>query len=240
MKTMTKILLFGLILSSGGGLMASDYTAFYHAVHNAYADYRMALFQSNQNHSIEARNSMEQFLNKWNAILDKYLDDPPCVYADDTLWSKSLTEVQSIIKEGISTLDAGNLTRTHEIIEQIRDVLSDLRRRNHVIDFSDYVNNYHSQMEYIIKEYASRQNFTPQEKLHLREALAVLRYLGDQMKFNAPDTYQYNPQFSEALNTNFDAINIVATALDSPDATTIRNAIKDLKPAFSMLFVNFG
>jgi len=240
MKHFRQILIFSTVFLISTTILGSDYSAYFNAVQNAYTDYRMALFQSNKGRSTEARDSMEQFIDQWSAILDKYLDDPPCVYAADPLWSKSLTEIKSIMQEGLSAAEADDLSHAHEIIERIRDVLGDLRHRNHVIAFSDYVNKYHTQMEYVINVFGSEEEFSPQERLSLREALAVLRYLGKEMEANAPVRYTHNPQFSELLNTNFDAINQVVSSLNSPESLKLKNAIKRLKPVFSMFFINFG
>jgi len=240
MRYVRQILIFSAVFLISATVLGSDYTAYFKAVQNAYADYRMALFQSNQGRSIEARDSMEQFLDKWNAILDKYLDDPPCIFAEDPLWSKSLTEVKSIMQQGLSAAEADDLSHAHEIIERIRDVLGELRHRNHVVAFSDYVNKYHTQMEYIINVFGSEDNYSQQERQSLREALAVLQYLGKEMEANAPARYSSDPRFSELMNTNFDAINQVASSLNSPESLQLKNAIKRLKPAFSMLFINYG
>ena len=74
----------------------------------------------------------------------------------------------------------------------------------------------------------------------LREKLAILDYLAVAMKLHAPAEYNTNPEFKKLLGNNIMVLKPFRSALDSKDPAAIMKTIKQLKPAYTKLFIKFG
>ena len=206
---------------------------------SAYSDYRMVLFQTNkkvQNASLKFGN---QFFKKWQQIREKYEDAPPAVYALDPTWKLTIKKIKKIAQQGIQEIKQNELAEAHETLEAIRDLLGDLRKRNGAVIFSDHVNKYHEHMEAVLDTKLSGSISSSQLNA-LREKLAVLDFLMDELKHNAPVEYQSNAEFNKLLNGNFKVLEGLRTAIESGSVTEITKALKAVKPPYAKLFIKFG
>ena len=76
--------------------------------------------------------------------------------------------------------------------------------------------------------------------VEIRNQLAVLNYLAETIKENAPDRYRSDATYEKLEKGLFASLDGLYNALESNDPKGVSKAIKMLKPAYAKLFVNFG
>lgn len=80
-----------------------------------------------------------------------------------------------------------------------------------------------------------------QSKLNeIRETLAVLDYLMENIKKYAPEKYRSSEEFHRSVAGNIAVLTSLRQALEAKDHERLIKAIHQLKPAFSRLFIKFG
>ena len=198
----------------------------------AYADYRTALFLTNQKKQTETGATLAAFRDKWTALMAEWKANPPPQYADDARLADTLAKVSGIIDEAAKLAAAGDLAKSHEVLEGIRDALGAMRARNGVVSFSDHMNAYHEVMERV----ADHKYGTSQD---LAGDVAVLVYLTREVGKNRPanvDAAQFDSGF-KAMETSVEAL---VGAIRAGDEAAVAAARKGLKPPYSRFFLKFG
>ncbi|CAN1551170.1 hypothetical protein MCEMSEM23_02190 [Rhabdaerophilaceae bacterium] len=198
----------------------------------AYADYRTALFQTNQKDRTATDTALATFQAKWTALSVTWKSAPPPQYADDVKLTETLDAVARIANKAQVAASQGELAQSHEILEGIRDQLGALRARNSVISFSDRMNAYHEIMEHA----SGMPDMTPAAAL---EHAAVLVYLAKEIAANRPVSIN-SPGFDVALKALEDSVTAFQNAARSGEKATIDATRRGLRPPYSRMFLRFG
>jgi hypothetical protein len=151
-----------------------------------------------------------------------------------------LIKIGDITALSIREILSEKLSAAHDTLEAIRDELGELRQRNQVSTFSDHVNNYHEAMESLLHLELKPYDIDDKGLLIIREELAVLDYLADKMKENAPAEYLKKEKFDQTMKGIFGSLKKLRQAVDEKNPDKIVKAIKELKPAYAKVFVRFG
>ncbi len=227
-------------LYSPCGVAATSLERFNAEARSAYADYRVALFQSNNHEGGKALAALERFTRRWSEIVERYVQAPPEVYAADPEWQPTLRRIGQIAGAAALELQQGRIEKAHVGLEAIRDELGLLRARNSVYLFSDAVNAYHAVMEEILTRKLTAEQLGSGVRNSLRERLGVLKYLAGEMRERAPLSERDDPQFRPLLQALTESLDRLDQALDNPQADALLKAIKGLKPPYARLFLKFG
>jgi hypothetical protein len=228
------------LLAGTRGEAANNFQQFQQEVNKAYASYRMALFQTNKKNQTKSLESAVSFQKQWQAITEKYIEAPPDIFANDPEWEATLVEIGNINALSINEMLSGQLSDAHDTLEAIRDELGALRQRNQVITFSDHVNNYHEAMESLLQLGLTSNDMDNKALIMIHEELAVLEYLAEEMKANAPVEYLKNEGFIQLMNGVMGSVKNLRQAVNEKKPDNILKAIKKLKPAYAKVFVKFG
>ncbi len=215
-----------------GTALAGPFTDGEARLSDAYADYRAALFQTNQHNKQATEASLASFQAKWLALTTEWRQLPPPQYADDPRLVETLSEVARTGEEALKLAASGDLARSHDALEKIRDSIGSLRSRNGVLTFSDRMNAYHEVMEHLLEA----KDASPGE---IGEQAAVLAYLAKAIGENAPKTADKSA-FEAAFGPLQASVDALRTAARSGDRAAIEASRKGLKPAYSRLFLRFG
>jgi hypothetical protein len=218
----------------------TSFQQFYQHQNEAYAKYRAALFQTNRNDQEASLKATAEFLQQWDAIVQQYAASPPEIFAADPTWTATLEKITEIAVKGKTEIEAGDLAKAHETLEAIRNEFTELRRKNHVVVFSDHVNTYHEVMEHLLLAGYSPEKLDAAALNSIREQLGVLEFLAKEIKVNAPQEYRSNEAYQKLENGLFASIKSLREALDNNATEEIIKAIQNLKPPYSKLFLNFG
>lgn len=244
MKSASRIAWLTLIVLLGGisiqGIAATRLEEFNTVLVDAYASYRTALFQSNNQERDKSRVAVQEFQRQWQVIIDRYADAPPEVYASDPSWKRTVQRIAEIAAAGLQEIEHGRVGEGHEVLEAIRDELVRLRARNGVYVFSDAINAYHGVMEGVLGQKPTPATLDSQARTNLREKLGVLLYLAEDIRDRTPPDNRGNKEYEQLLQGLFDSIAALRAALDTGDPDSVAKAIKALKPAYAKLFLKFG
>lgn len=241
MKTLP-LLLAACIGLTGLNAQAGEtrFEQFYQQHDSAYASYRVALFQTNKQDEKGSLKGISGFNQKWSKLIVQFADNPPEIFASDAEWKQTLVNVADLAEKSDNEIKAGQFTQAHETLEGIRDELSHLRSRNHLVFFSDHINAYHQAMEHLLLAGYNETNIDNQSVPAIREQLAVLEYLVKMIADNAPQDYKTNKEYNALQQGLVDSLAQLRNALVNGDANAVDKAIKALKPAYAKLFVKFG
>lgn len=209
------------------------------AMNQAYAPYRVVLFRTNSQAQAESEQTIRQARKAWASVIERYSAHPPFPYAGDASFGTSLSAVAQVYDKAAEEIDLKKLSQAHETLEQARDLMADLRRRNGVIVFSDHMNAYHSEMEYLL-EHGKMLLSSQRDLLQLTERVGVLNYLAGKLRSEADQKLLENPEFVSGLKALENSVAELRKAALGQDAEALRAALGQLKKPYSLLFLKFG
>lgn len=241
---MRSVLIFLACLLLGSPSLAganeNRFQQFNNDVDQAYAFYRQALFQTNKKDAGKSTKANDKFLTQWQTLIAQYNSQPPEVFGSDSEWQSTLSNIEKIAVESAAQIKEGQLAEAHETLEAIRDELTELRKRNSVIVFSDHINNYHEVMEGLLVGGYAPDKIDEQATEDIMGQLAVLSYLAEAIKKNAPAEYRENQKYQQLEKALLGSLKALEESIDKGNPESISKSINDLKPAYAKLFVNFG
>lgn len=209
------------------------------ALQKAYAPYRAALFKTNSGQAAESAEALRQAQQAWGQVGQLVKSQPTVPYANDALMARTLAGVDEHYAKAAQQVAAGQLPQAHETLEGVRDLLSELRRQNQVIVYSDHMNAYHAQMEHLLDEgpkWLKAADGLPK----LAAQSGVVSYLAGRLASEAPASAQSSPEFKELLAAVARSVAALDSAVLSGDRAQIEKAIGQLKAPYSKLFIKFG
>jgi hypothetical protein len=209
------------------------------AMQAAYAPYRAALFRTNSKAQLESEQAIAQAQQAWKAISERFAAKPPAPYDRDAEFAKSLAQVAAIYERAAQQVSDRRLAEAHETLEQVRDLIAGLRRRNDVVVFSDHMNAYHADMEHVLEQ-GSQAFAAPQDLLLLMGRVGTLEYLARRLRTEAPAALLREPEFAPLLEAVEASVAALHAAVLSQDAAVVRAAIGKLKGPYSRMFLKFG
>lgn len=219
------------------GAQAAD--AFTDAMQQAYAPYRAALFRTNSQDQGASAQAVAQARQAWTVVRERFAAQPPAPYDRDPRFAATLAEVDAVYVRAVAQVGGGRLEEAHETLEQVRDLLADLRHRNQVVVFSDAMNAYHVQMEHVLQQgpaWLGTSTGLPK----LTAAAGALDWLANRLSREASPALQADPAFAAGVRAVEDSVQALLAALQSGDAGAARAALGGLKKPYSQLFLKFG
>jgi hypothetical protein len=198
----------------------------------AYADYRKALFETNQKNKAATDTALSAFSARWSTLSKAWKANPPPQYADDSKLGETLDAVERIANQAQAASGQGDLGKSHDILEAIRDQLGALRARNGVISFSDRMNAYHAAMEHTLE----LADITKELAL---ENAAILAHLAKDIAGNRPMNVD-SIAFDASLKALEDSVAAFQRAARSGDKSAIDATRNALKQPYSRMFLRFG
>lgn len=209
------------------------------AIQKAYGPYRAALFKTNAGQAGESVEALKQAQMAWSQVVQVVKTQPTVPYANDALMAKTLTGVEGHYATAAQQVAAGKLSEAHATLESVRDLLSELRRQNQVIVYSDHMNAYHAEMEHLLDEgpkWLQAGDGLPR----LAAQAGVLSYLEKRLSSEAPAATQSSPEFKELLGAVTRSVAALNAAVATGDKAQIEKAIGQVKAPYSKLFIKFG
>lgn len=209
------------------------------AMQLANAPYRMALFKTNGTSQSEALLALVQAQAAWDKLAQQFMTKVPAPYDRDAAFGASVAAVAKVYTQAQSEINASDLKAAHNTLEEARDIMSELRRRNQVVVFSDHMNTYHEVMEHVMVDGADTLA-KPQGMQRLTMQAGALRHTADRLRTLAPEALTQNPEFMALLQAVQQSVAQLEEAVLAQDSTAAKAAIGKLKGPYSKLFAKFG
>jgi hypothetical protein len=237
LQIFSKVVLCTLVSTAALTAMASD--PFTDAMQAAYVPYRMALFKTNSNSQTEAQQAITQAQDAWGKVKAQFGSKPPVPYDRDAAFGTALTQVADVYATAAQQIAANQLSAAHETLEKARDIMADVRHRNQVVVYSDHMNAYHAQMEYVLID-GSKLLTQPNGLAPLTADVGALSYLVKKLSTEAPAPYKSNPEFVDLLQAVTQSVADLQAALWAQNAAAAKAAMAKVKAPYSKLFLKFG
>ena len=209
------------------------------AMQAAYVPYRDALFRTNAKAQAESEAAIAAARAQWRAVIERHASRPGAPYDRDPAFAGTLKAVDEVYAKAGGQIAARQLPEAHETLEQARDLLAELRKRNGVVVFSDHMNAYHEHMEHVLID--GPKTLAQPNGLHeLTGAAAVLDYLAGRLRSQADAALLANAEFVKLVDAVEASVKGLRAALARQDSAQVREAIGQLKKPYSQLFLKFG
>lgn len=205
----------------------------------AYVPYRTVLFRTNSNAQVESEQAIAQASKAWSGLISRFGTQAPPPYDRDPQFGKSLAEVAAVYEKASAEIRTQKLTEAHETLEEARDIMAELRRRNNVIVYSDHMNAYHQEMEHLLSAGAEWLG-QPQGFMLLMEKIGSMQFLASRLRSEAPPSVASDPAFPPALKSVEQSLTTLREAVLAQDAGKVRQALSKVKGPYSQLFLKFG
>jgi hypothetical protein len=239
-RSTAAVLLFLIILAPAAG--ASELSAFNSAVADAYGHYRQASFYLRRSASPDvAALELESFIEKWQAVVERFADAPPDAFADDPQWGGTLKEIASRAGTALAALDSGDAEAAGETLAPVRGLLGDLRRRNGVTTYSDLIDALSAEMRVFLKYRRNPPDFSDRGQVDamLRQA-AVVGYLFDRCEARAPEELLANAEFKRQIDGARESMVKVWKAAETGNPRLLGVGIGELRSFERIMFLRFG
>lgn len=209
------------------------------AMQAAYPAYRAALFRTNTKSQAESEQALSQARAGWQAVIERFGGKPQPPYDRDPAFSRTLSQVAAVYEKADAQVRAQHLAEAHETLEEARDLMAELRRRNGVVVYSDHMNAYHAQMEHLLGE-GPKQLAAAQGFMLVMAQLGTLEYLARELRNQALPSMTSDAEFPALLNAVEGSLARLRSALLAQDGPAASKAIGQLKGPYSRLFMRFG
>lgn len=241
MKKPILIVVIGLLAGLyGGPAEANELARFNAAVADAYAHYRQATFYLRTENPAIAALELDEFKAKWAAVED-FATTPPDSYSDDPGWPASLRDIGTRAEQGLAALDEGNLAGAREALEPVRSLLGDMRRRNGVAAFSDHIDELTAAMDILARYRNDVRDLDDEAAIEpVRRQAAVVEYLFEKVRRNAPAAVADDPEFKRMYDGVAESMGRLWRGLGTRDARLFRIGAGELRSHERMIYLRFG
>lgn len=209
------------------------------AMQAAYVPYRAALFRTNSKAQPESEQAIAQAQQAWQALAERYGSQPPVPYERDAQFAATMTQVAAVYERAAREAAAKQLPEAHATLEQVRELLAKLRRRNDVVVYSDAMNAYHAEMEHVLED-GARMPAMAQGPMLLMARVGTLDYLARRLRSDAPAALLQDADFASHLKAVETSVAMLRAAVLGGDAAAMREALGKLKGPYSRMFLKYG
>lgn len=211
------------------------------AVFAAYGHYREAMFYLRTGNAQVASFELEELTVRWRAVVTRFAASPPDVYSDDPAWRDTLLDIEKRVAGGLDAAIGNDIKTARKHLGPIRKSLSDLRRRNGVINFSDYVDKANAAFEKLFEFRRNPPDFESLEQLDkLRRITAITAYWYETSRDNAPPAIRDNPEFKRLMETSLYSLSRIWAAIANKKKANLISILRGLHSSDRMLFLRFG
>ncbi len=222
---------------------AGEKTPFLDAVSRAYPHLKMSWFYTRTGSGGVAALEIAAFREAWAGIESRFSTAPPPRFAADVRWRQSLSAISAIAGRALDHVDSGRLKAAHGALGEARRTLSELRRRNGVVVFSDHVDAYGvhvARLTEIRKALRKSGRLTPKTLDELRRIAVALTAAVRNISDNAPPKLTRNSAFLASIEGNFKSIGKLERGIRRTHLKAIIGSVAAVRSVYVLLFIRYG
>ena len=241
---MRKILLmiFSLLLTAP--IFASEQSDLLQAMAEFDKNYIPGLALTNQGKQSQSVRAIRRLRTDWAQFKISYQDG---YGADSQDWQQDVQAIEVQITKAQNQINMKELAEAHESLERVRYIFLDMRQRNGIEYYMDYLTGFHEPMEEIVILAAHAENRNPESvKLDILKLMEpLLSSWNDVINAEPPFELFDVPEQKRTLIREFikdetEALSQLESALQHKGVPDIVNAAKRIKPPFVRLYLSFG
>ncbi|RMF63841.1 MAG: hypothetical protein D6743_10125 [Calditrichaeota bacterium] len=207
--------------------------------------YIPALAATQRQDTSASKKTMRRLVERWLAFKRKYMD----ANQKDVQWRKDFEEIERRVAKANSLIvGKGDLTTAHETLEGIRQIFSQLRHRNHIDYFLDYLTAFHEPMEAVVRMVKDKvaTQLASEDLQSMQERLATAKEHWSRARAADFDASLFGfdaervEQMQQLMAREDAALATLQKALTAGQPAEIISAAKAIKPPFAKLFMLFG
>jgi hypothetical protein len=207
----------------------------------AYVHYREAAFYTRTGNTPVAGLALDEFVMKWAALVDRYADSPPAVYASDQKFGETLREILTRAESGLEALDADDPETAREAISPIRGMLGELRRRSGVVTWSDLVDELSAAMDVLARYRREVKDLDDADAVtRVREQAAAVAALFVRCNKEAAPDIAGDPEFRRLVDGAAGSMEKLMKSLETKDSLLFRIGIGELRSYERIMYLRFG
>lgn len=150
MKKVSSLLIVAIFMFTGSAL-ASDYVAFEKDMMEPYGFYKKSIaLTSKKENKDKAINVVNKFIGSWTELAKKYEADVPVPFSHLENFAAKITRPVAVGKEALELLNAGEVKKAHEVLEEVRYLLWKMRVDVGITSLNDRINDFHEAMEVVL------------------------------------------------------------------------------------------
>lgn len=207
--------------------------------------YIPALWLTSQGKVEESKKAMNLLKKNWKTFKGTY----KAYNTKDMEWEKDFDKVdQMVLNADKILLDGKDISKAHDVLEDVCIVFMKLRKRNNIDYYVDYLTEFHEPMEAIV---LTAKDKTPETltdgdvreiQTSLNEASALWEKI-EKLKFDEKlfgFSTNKTMKVKNYVKAESDALNKLKQTMASKDKQLTIKAAVGIKPNFANLFVMFG
>lgn len=207
--------------------------------------YITALVSTSQGRRATSKKAMERLMTEWTAFKKTHADDiikSKADKADLTIIDQMLADAKRIVRAN------GSLNEAHIILEGVRDVFLNIRKRNSIDYYMDYITGFSKPMNAIVLTARGKTADTLTDfmlsRIKYNFKLALQSWENLQKASFDPELYSFDAkkeaQRQACIKAETEALNKLKKALNEGDKEAIIKAAVGIKPNFDSLFLLFS
>ena len=233
--------IFAFALASAPTARGAPVHDFNEAVATAYGFYREAYFLLGDGNAQVASLELEEMADRWTSIVERFGSTPPDVYSTDPTWKKTLEAIGTRIARGLRAAIEGDAKAAKKALGPIRELLSDLRRRNGVVVYSDCINQANAAFAKLYKFRYNPPDYDAVEQVdQLRQITAITVYWYEQCRENASTALAQNPEFKRLMDDSLYSLSRIWVAIANKAESNLISLLRGLRSSDRLLFLRFG
>lgn len=214
---------------------ASDYAVFCRDLAAPYSDFKKSLsLTSKKEDSEKAKLAINSFISGWEKLASRYASDAPTVFAAEKDFQALINRPVAVGKEAAALMAKGEIKAAHNLLEEVRYLMWQLRVTNGVVSLADKVNNFHEAMEIVLDKADETKDPAKWKAVEYRYG-AWLAVTWEELNL-APAQETSSPAFKAAFKDGRDAIKALRAALVHADQTNIKQSGSAVKTAYKKVF----
>jgi hypothetical protein len=226
-----------------GAARAAEPGDFVAEVSKAYPHFKMAWFYCRTGNGMLAEEEIGSFIAAWRTIEAHFAAKPTPAFAADAKWGDSLKSVGAVLGRAKGLIAADKPREALPALDEVRQLLAALRKRNGVTVFSDYVEQYSTVIDRLVALRTKTRNMPTlaQQDLDAYAALARdLRAAVERLRAQAPAHLAGDEGFNASLKGNLDSIGKLERGIKGRSARAVHGSVSSVRADFVLLFTRYG
>ncbi len=220
---------------------AGEADAFHGALIAAYGHYKEAQFYARRGNAMSAAFELEALQDKWRGLAKRYAGQPPAPYANDGQWRRTIDDVARRTDQALGAATAGDANSAWEQLKPIRGLITDLRRRNRVVLFSDHVDAASRAFRHLFQFRRQPPDFgNPAQVADLKARVAAAIAAYKNCRDKAPPDIAGNAQFQRLLTDSLFYMGRINVAIKEQNALSVVNILRRVVSSDNLLWMRFG
>ena len=241
MRRLFAITLLLAAVTAGTVARAAPVHDFHAAMAEAAKHYRFAAFYLRTGNAGVAAIEIQSLQETWQALATAFVKAPPDLYATDPEWASTLAEIGKRAGDALTAVDAGDTDAAARHLAPIRGQLVQLRRRNGLFIFADYVEEANRAFD-LLFEFRRRpidfDNTDDVRTLLTRAAVASDWYR--RCLEAAPEKTRASEEFRRLVEISIASMGRIWDAVRERDQRRVVNILREIRSADRLLYLRFG